>query len=273
MAFRVDERDGEAQHTTTERRTTTVSASVEKRSARIMSFRRIIMRERSRRARQSVSFTYRGRFNYPIASSLPHHHSGPLFHAARFLFRAIESPSRNSRACARVRLRAGRRYSNSALSATDNPLPLPRRENDRPGPDNDEQELALKRNDRHDRAFIGFRVSRATFNTSRQIPDYRFAVYYRGTTQWSEEAAQWTFVKADDGATSSFTVTLSPRPSKRGRWERRRGDDKSATPCYVLALTATGPISCVCSHSSTLKWRVSLRLITLAPSIPPSVIH
>lgn len=85
-------------------------AFVEKRSARIMSFRRIIMRERSRRARQSVSFTCRGRFNYPIASSLPHHHSVPLS-TPRFLFRTIES-HRNT-ACARSR----RRYSNSALSA------------------------------------------------------------------------------------------------------------------------------------------------------------
>jgi len=56
-------------------------------SARIMSFRRIIMRERSRRARQSVSFTYRGRFNYPIASSSPllasRHRTAPLFYSAR----------------------------------------------------------------------------------------------------------------------------------------------------------------------------------------------
>lgn len=96
MAFRIDERESN-----TPQRWTTWLASVEKRSARIMSFRRIIMRERSRRARQSVSFTCRGRFNYPIASSLPHHHSAPLS-TPRFLFRAIES-HRNSVA----RVRAG----------------------------------------------------------------------------------------------------------------------------------------------------------------------
>lgn len=94
----LDERDGKSN---THRRATRL-ASVEKRSARIMSFRRIIMRERSRRARQSVSFTCRGRFNYPIASSLPHHHSVPLS-TPRFLFRTIES-HRNSQ---RARVRAG----------------------------------------------------------------------------------------------------------------------------------------------------------------------
>lgn len=131
MAFRMDER---RKSNTVERATRFSSVSVEKRSARIMSFRRI-MRERSRRARQSVSFTCRGRFNYPIdPPPLAHHHSRPSLPTRRaffFIFRAIES------------LRA--------LSSRQE------RENDSQAPDNDEQELALKRNDR---AFIAFRVSR-----------------------------------------------------------------------------------------------------------------
>lgn len=102
MAFRIDERDGKA----TRRRATRL-ASVEKRSARIMSFRRIIMRERSRRARQSVSFTCRGRFNYPIASSL----SLSLSHASSFgsLFprRAFYSARSRAIAIQRARVRAG----------------------------------------------------------------------------------------------------------------------------------------------------------------------
>lgn len=134
MAFRMDER---RKSNTVERATRFISVSVEKRSARIMSFRRI-MSERSRRARQSVSFTCRGRFNYPIDPPLLSRIiiPGLLFPQPRFfffIFRAIE------------RLRA--------LSSRQE------RENDSQvrGPDNDEQELALKRNDR---AFIAFRVSR-----------------------------------------------------------------------------------------------------------------
>lgn len=131
MAFRMDER---RKSNTVERATRFSSVSVEKRSARIMSFRRI-MRERSRRARQSVSFTCRGRFNYPIdPPPLAHHHSRPSLPTRRafFLFSA------RSRACARYR--------------PDKSVKTIARLRD-----NDEQELALKRNDR---AFIAFRVSR-----------------------------------------------------------------------------------------------------------------
>lgn len=100
MAFRNDEREGKATYTHTYG-SVNDTVSVEKRSARIMSFRRIIMRERSRRARQSVSFTCRGRFNYPIASSL----SGIIIprvplSTPRFLFRAIESRRNSVRAFA-----------------------------------------------------------------------------------------------------------------------------------------------------------------------------
>lgn len=89
MAFRMDER---RKSNTVERATRFSSVPVEKRSARIMSFRRI-MRERSRRARQSVSFTCRGRFNYPIdPPPLAHHHSRSSLPTAAlfFIFRAIE---------------------------------------------------------------------------------------------------------------------------------------------------------------------------------------
>lgn len=97
MAFPIDERR-ESKRAAGVRRGL---ASVEKRSARIMSFRRI-MRERSRRARQSVSFTCRGRFNYPIASSPASSSPSLCPHAALFfIFRAIESRRERARARAR----------------------------------------------------------------------------------------------------------------------------------------------------------------------------
>lgn len=86
-------------------------ASVEKRSARIMSFRRI-MRERSRRARQSVSFTCRGRFNYPIASSPAS--SFPSLHPRRALFFLFSTRSRAE--CARASALSSRQERENAIA-------------------------------------------------------------------------------------------------------------------------------------------------------------
>lgn len=159
-------------------------------------------------------------------------------------------------------------------------------------PDNDEQELALKRNDRALRSrFYWFSsLGRHLIRRARDTGINRIAVHYRRRLNGACDAMQPLFsslylvsselhVLPSNGhsvkptaTTWSFTVnTVFAVNGEREREREERSSRPRARHVYVR-LTATGPIGCVSSHSSALKWRVSPRLITLAPSIP-AVVH
>jgi len=99
--------------------------------------------------------------------------------------------------------------------------------------ENDGQELALKRNDRRAIAlllvFESRARARATFDTTRRIPDYRFAACYAATAQWSEQkepaAAQWS--RSLWPTTADVIVyavnAVSPRHRQRERERERLG--------------------------------------------------